>query len=151
MTPEQDRLLRESWRAIEPRREEVAASFYRLLCELHPDAGARFGGTDDCECRRRQGELAEMVREVVVGRDDPRQLVRAAVALGRRHATYGLRDEHYHAVGVALVRAIERVLGPAAFTPEVRAAWTEAYALLSAIMRRSVSAEIPKFVGTFAP
>ena len=47
-------------------------------------------------------------------------------ALGRRHAGYGVRPEHYDTVGAALLWTLEQGLGDA-FTDDVRAAWAEAY------------------------
>jgi hypothetical protein len=46
---------------------------------------------------------------------------RKSLCLGRRHVQYGVHPEDYGAVG-------------AAFTPEVREAWTRAYAVLAELM-----------------
>ena len=53
--------------------------------------------------------------------------------LGRRHAGYGVKDEHYASVGAALLWTLERGLG-AAWTPELAAAWVAAYTTLSQFM-----------------
>jgi hemoglobin-like flavoprotein len=50
--------------------------------------------------------------------------------LGRRHAAYGVRPEHYATVGEALIWTLEQGLG-ADFTPATRRAWTDAYASLA--------------------
>ena len=44
----------------------------------------------------------------------------------------------YDSVGTALLWTLERGLGPA-FTDEVRDAWTEAYLLLSSVLRRATA------------
>jgi nitric oxide dioxygenase len=49
------------------------------------------------------------------------QLVPAVQALGRRHAGYGVKNEHYNTVALALLWTLEQGLGDA-FTPEVKAA-----------------------------
>ena len=54
--------------------------------------------------------------------------------LGRRWAGCGVKDRHYEAVGAALLWTLQQGLGPS-WTPEVAAAWSEVYALLSAVMR----------------
>jgi hemoglobin-like flavoprotein len=77
-----------------------------------------------------------MLRMVVRGLDRLEQLVPAVQALGRRHAGYGVRDEHYATVGAALLWTLERGLGEA-FTPATRAAWAAAYALLAATMQQA--------------
>jgi hemoglobin-like flavoprotein len=53
-------------------------------------------------------------------------------------------DEHYGKVGSALLGTLEEGLGDA-FTPELRAAWTEAFVLISSLMRRGAA----KISGTF--
>ena len=61
------------------------------------------------------------------------QIVPAVQALGRRHAGYGVREEHYATVGAALLWTLDRGLGDA-FTPEVRDAWADAYGILATVM-----------------
>jgi hemoglobin-like flavoprotein len=75
--------------------------------------------------------LATIVRAI----DEPDELVPASAALGRRHAGYGVEERHYESVGDALFWALGQTLGDR-YTPEAHAAWHEAYALLSALMRR---------------
>jgi hemoglobin-like flavoprotein len=53
--------------------------------------------------------------------------------LGRRHAGYGVKEAHYDSVGAALLWTLEQGLGEA-WTPDVAAAWTDVYVLLSGIM-----------------
>jgi nitric oxide dioxygenase len=67
---------------------------------------------------------------------DPRRVVPVAADLGRHHTRAHVHEPHYHTTGVALLRALERVLG-GAFTSDVRAVWAEAFALVSALMERS--------------
>ena len=76
--------------------------------------------------------LAEIVRVL----DRPELLVSEVAASGRRHVGYGVHDRDYEDVGAALLWALENHLG-AAFTPDVRAAWREAYTLLAAVMQRA--------------
>jgi hemoglobin-like flavoprotein len=53
-------------------------------------------------------------------------------------------DEHYGKVGTALLGTLEEGLGDK-FTPEVRCAWTEAFVLISSLMKRGAA----KISGTF--
>jgi hemoglobin-like flavoprotein len=55
--------------------------------------------------------------------------------LGRRHDGYGVKDEHYESVGVALLWTLGQGLGEEEFTPEVEEAWAETYGTLTAIIR----------------
>ena len=54
--------------------------------------------------------------------------------LGSRHKSYGVVDAHYATFGAALVAVLEERLGTA-FTPQIRAAWIEAWTELSAAMQ----------------
>ena len=51
-------------------------------------------------------------------------------ALGRRHAGYGLKAQHYVPVGSALLWTLEKSPGTKHFTSEVKDAWASAYILL---------------------
>ena len=68
--------------------------------------------------------------------DDLVALVPTLKALGRRHVGYGVCDEHYDAVGQALLGALHRH-STQMWTPAAAAAWTEAYRALSGVMRRA--------------
>ena len=54
--------------------------------------------------------------------------------LGSRHRGYGVTAEHYAPIGTALLSALEEGLG-STFTPDVKAAWSEAYSTLAGVMK----------------
>jgi hemoglobin-like flavoprotein len=87
-------------------------------------------------------KFAAMLNEIIRVLDDPQLLVLEVAASGRRHVGYGVQARDYDDVGAALVGAIGKTLGPL-FTPEVQAAWREAYSLLAAVMRRA-AATVPR-------
>jgi nitric oxide dioxygenase len=60
--------------------------------------------------------------------------------LGIRHIAYGVTPEHYGTVGSALLGTLEQGLGEA-FTPEVKAAWTEVYTVLATTMKEAAAAQ----------
>jgi hemoglobin-like flavoprotein len=133
MGPETERLVRESWAKFEPVAVESAGFFYDMLFELDPTARQLFAETD----MTAQGhKVMRMFAEIVRHLDQTDTLVAEVADLGRRHVRYGVREHQYDSVGTALLWTLERGLGPA-FTPEVRAAWTEAYLLLAAVLRRA--------------
>jgi hemoglobin-like flavoprotein len=137
MRPETEQLVRESWARFEPIAEQSARFFYDKLFELNPDAQLLFARTDmDAQGRKVMRMFAELVRTL----DQPEALITEVADLGRRHVHYGVRDSDYDSVGTALLWTLERGLGPA-FTPEVRNAWTEAYLLLSIVLRRAAAQE----------
>ena len=70
------------------------------------------------------------LRDVVGALDQLERVLPVLRELGRRHAAYGVRPEHYATVGQALIWTLEQGLG-AAFTRETRRAWIDTYAGLA--------------------
>jgi hemoglobin-like flavoprotein len=137
MTPETERLVRDSWTRFEPVAVQSAEFFYEKLFELDPEARRLFARTDmEAQGRKVMQMFAEIVRTL----DQPEALVSEVADLGRRHVHYGVRDSQYDSVGIALLWTLERGLGPG-FTAEIRNAWTEAYLLLSTVLRRAAARE----------
>jgi hemoglobin-like flavoprotein len=137
MTPEQEELVRESWRRFDPTPRAASVQFYERLFELDPMTQQLFAGVDMVQQERK---LMAMLAQIVHTIDHPEELVTAVAALGRRHVHYGVKDADYESVGAALMWTLEQGLGEE-FTPEVRAAWTEAYLIVSTIMRRAATRE----------
>ena len=134
MTSRQIDLVQQSFRLIETIIDDAAVLFYDRLFEIDPSLQQMFHRS-----RREQARLlAQTLTVVVKGIDRPAQLRSAVEALGRRHAGYGVRDEHYETVAVALLWTLEKGLKDA-FTPEVREAWVEAYSWLAFTMQRAAA------------
>src|SRR5215211_3713854 len=111
-------LVQSSFEKVASIADTAAALFYGRLFELDPSLRPMF--TTDL---KEQGKkLMNMLTLAVRGLDKLDQLVPAVQALGRRHAGYGVRAEHYNTVGAALIWTLEMGLGEA-FTPEVKEAW----------------------------
>jgi hemoglobin-like flavoprotein len=130
MTPAQVDMIRTSWTAIEPIGDVAATLFYDRLFELDPALRRLFARTDMAQQKK---ILIQTLTVVVKSLDRLDQLVPAIEALGRRHAGYGVRAEHYTTVGAALLWTLDQGLGDA-FTPELEVAWTEAYTTLATVM-----------------
>ena len=132
MTSERRHLVMKTWRRLTEQGPEFGVTFYRRLFEIDPDLQRLFSSTViDDQARK----LSSMLELIVQWLDAPERLVPALKQLGERHAGYGIVDEHYADFGSALMGTLEEQLGDE-FTPEARGAWTEAYALMSALMRR---------------
>lgn len=142
LTPDEKKLLRDSWRLVTPISETAAELFYKKLFELKPEYRSMF--PEDMSSQRRKLMVAltfivkasdwaqESWAEDVPKEDD---LMLVVLALGRRHTLlYKVPEEGYKHVGEALLWALNMGLGQA-FTPEVKAAWTKIYVLVSNIMR----------------
>ncbi|HZO27954.1 MAG TPA: globin family protein [Chloroflexota bacterium] len=130
MTPHQKSLGQSTFAKVAPIAETAAALFYNRLFELDPSLRPMFTG-DIAEQGRK---LMQMLAVAVRGLDDLGALVPAVRALGRRHAGYGVLDEHYETVANALIWTLEAGLGEA-FTPEVREAWATVYWILADTMK----------------
>jgi hemoglobin-like flavoprotein len=137
MTPEQQELVRESWRRFDPIPRAVSVQFYQRLFELDPTVQQLFAGVDLAEQERK---LMAMLAQIVHAIDQPDELVTSVAALGRRHVHYGVKDGDYDSIGAVLLWTLEQSLGDA-FTPEVRAAWAEAYLTVATVMRRAATRE----------
>jgi nitric oxide dioxygenase len=132
MTGEQIELVASCWQAASPRRDEIVRAFYDILLRRNPELGSMFHEVD---MSAQRAKFIGMIDAILSLRNEPRQVVEAAVALGQRHAAYGVVRDHYRPAGAALLTALEEVLGPG-LTPELREAWAEAYGMISAIMCR---------------
>jgi hemoglobin-like flavoprotein len=133
MSPDSESLIRKSWELLRPQSDALAAAFYARLFESNPELARLFNTTDMAEQRRK---LVVMLSEIVRALDRPAVLVSEVADSGRRHVGYGVQDRDYEDVGAALLWAIDATLG-ARSSPEIRAAWREAYDLLAAVMRRA--------------
>jgi nitric oxide dioxygenase len=67
---------------------------------------------------------------VVASLDRLARILPAIRQLGRQHAAYGVRPDHYATVGEALIWTLQQAQG-ADFTPALRRAWTDAYGRLA--------------------
>lgn len=130
MNPNQIALVQQSFVKVAPLAEAVADLFYARLFELDQGLKPLFRASD----MRQQGRmLMKMLTITVQGLSRLDTIVPAVQALGRRHSGYGVQARDYETVGAALIWTLEQGLG-AEFTPDVRAAWTAAYGLLSGVM-----------------
>ena len=129
MTPTQRTLVQESFKQVVPIADTAAALFYNRLFEISPALRPLFRA-DLTEQRKK---LVQMLAYCVGKLDAPDELLPAVRALGQRHTEYGVENAHYQIVGAALLWTMETGLGDA-FTPDVKAAWTAVYQILSATM-----------------
>src|SRR5918912_4178885 len=114
LTPEQERLVRSSWAMVRPIQEDAARLFYGRLFEADPSTRPLFARSDMAE----QGRMLMQTINIAVSSLDRLEKILPAIEdLGRRHAGYGVTEEHYASVGGALLWTLGQGLGEA-FTPE---------------------------------
>jgi nitric oxide dioxygenase len=129
MTPEQIKLVQDSFAKVAPISEKAAELFYGRLFEVAPQVRAMF--PDDMTEQRKK--LMATLAIVVNGLNNLDAILPAASALAKRHVAYGAQPTHYPVVGQALLWTLEQGLGPS-WTLDVAAAWTGAYTTLSEFM-----------------
>lgn len=130
MTDDQIRLVKDSFKRIEPLAEEVAVLFYARLFKLDPSLRPLF----KIDIREQGFKLMQMLRLVVEGLSNVEALTPELHSLGTRHVSYGVEDSHYETVGQALLWTFEKALKPD-YPPETEEAWHAAYDLLAQIMK----------------
>ena len=134
MTPRQNELVQASFAQLTPSAETVAAMFYGRLFELNPKLERLFKGDREEQGRR----LMQMIGVAVKGLNRINELIPLLRELGRRHTNYGVVEQDYETVGMALLWTLEHGLGEA-FTAEVRDAWVAAYKFIVTAMQEGAS------------
>jgi nitric oxide dioxygenase len=129
VTPEQVKLVQQSFAKVVPISEQAAVLFYNRLFEVAPSVKAMF----PADMREQRKKLIATLAVVVNGLGNLESVLPAASALAKRHVGYGAKPDHYPVVGGALLWTLEKGLGEA-WTPETAAAWTAAYSALSGYM-----------------
>ncbi|MEO7425034.1 MAG: globin family protein [Fibrobacteria bacterium] len=132
MTPTQIQLVQSTWNQVLPIADTAATLFYGRLFELDPTLRPLF--KPDLASQKKN--LMQTLAFAVGGLNNPEALLPAVKQLGKRHAGYHVKDEHYDTVAAALLWTLEQGLG-AAFTPEVKAAWTAVYVTLADTMKQA--------------
>lgn len=126
ITEQQIELVQTSFWDIVPVSEHAAALFYGRLFELDPYLRGMFKISMEEQGRK----LMKMIAVAVHSLDRLDDIIPAVEDLGRRHAGYGVREQDYDTVGLALLWTLGQAFGDK-FTQELEAAWTAVYALLA--------------------
>jgi nitric oxide dioxygenase len=129
MTPDQVKLVQQSFSQVAPISDQAATLFYDRLFEVAPQVKPMFPA-DMTEQRKK---LMATLAVVVNGLSDLPSILPAASALAKRHVAYGAKPDHYPVVGAALLWTLEKGLG-SGWTPDVANAWASAYGTLSGFM-----------------
>jgi hemoglobin-like flavoprotein len=130
MTLNEKNLVLRSFAQVMPIAETAAELFYGRLFELDPTLRPMFRG----DMREQGRKLMQMLAVAVHGLDRLHEILPAVRAMGRRHAGYGVTDDHYDTVASALLWTLEQGLGEQ-FTPDVKSAWASVYTVLANAMK----------------
>jgi hemoglobin-like flavoprotein len=122
-------LLRQTWAQVGRYGDAVALDFYARLFLEHPEVRHLFGA-DMSEQRRK---ITATIGLVVRSGDNLPAVVPILQRLGRDHRRFGAQDEHYTAVGDALLQTLAHFLGDD-WTDDVADTWTQAYTTVAQVM-----------------
>lgn len=107
----------------------ITRHFYASMFEAHPELRNLFNMGNQASGAQQQS-LASAVFAYAANIDNAAALGPVLERIVHKHVSVGITPAHYPIVGRHLLRAIKDILGDAA-TPELIAAWDEAYWLLA--------------------
>ncbi len=108
---------------------QITQRFYQTMFEEHPELTNLFNMGNQANGLQQQS-LASAVFAYAANHQNSEALAPVLSRIAHKHASVGLTSAHYPIVGRHLLGAISTTLGDAA-TPELMAAWDEAYWLLA--------------------
>ncbi len=127
-------LVQSSLIQLLPQSDSTGKLFYERLFEVAPETRSMFKG--DMVLQRRK--FMEMLQIAVNGLSNLENILPRIQDLGRKHGSYGVKEEQYETVTGALLWTLEQKLGQS-FTPEVKTAWMSACNLLTGVMKEGAS------------
>lgn len=123
-------VLRKSLDLVVERQPQFTPRFYEIFFERYPQVKPLFG-------RNSAANQAKMLQEAIVAVmdhvEDASWLSSTLGSIGGKHVGYGVEDKMYPWVGECLLATLQEISGPA-WTPEVKQAWTDAYAAISSLV-----------------
>lgn len=128
-------LLRSSFDTLRPQAQALVDRFYALLFERYPQVRPMFARTD---LPKQKQMLIQALALLVANLEKPDVLQGFLGQLGSRHASYGVRDEHYDAVGKCLLAAMAETAGPL-WTDELAREWSATYGAVASLMKRGAA------------
>lgn len=128
-------LLRSSLALVVEREPVITRRFYEILFERFPQVRPMFGrNASVAQQQMLQGAIVAVVDHL----DDATWLSTTLGAMGRQHASdYGVTTEMYAWVGESLIATLAELAG-ADWTPEMEAAWSEAFGAIRDLMLAGV-------------
>ena len=123
-------ILETTFAEVARNRDEAAALFYERLFAIDPTLRRLFLSAD---MKEQQRKLMAALGLVVASLPELGKIVPVLETLAVKHVGYGVEEQHYEAVGSALIQTLALSFGER-FSPDVRAAWVNAYGVISSVM-----------------
>lgn len=137
MTPEEIKLVKDSWAKVVPISDTAAELFYGKLFELDPSVRQMFKG----DIKEQGRKLMAILNTAVNALDKLETIVPAVQDMGKRHVAYGVKDDHYDTVGEALIWTLGAGLNDD-FTQQTEAAWIAVYTLVADTMKAAAEEDV---------
>lgn len=131
LSPETIATVKATIPALEAHGELLTRHFYRRMFAGNPEVKAFFNPAHQ-HSGGQQKALAAAICAYARHLERPEALASAVELIAQKHASLGVKPEHYPVVGKHLLASIREVLGPAA-TDEVIDAWGQAYQVLAGV------------------
>ncbi|MFC5049839.1 NO-inducible flavohemoprotein [Rubritalea spongiae] len=110
---------------------KLTCHFYQRMFKENPEVKVFFNPAHQVSGSQ-QAALAGAVCSFAENIETPEKLAAAVELIGNKHASLGVKAEHYPVVGKHLLGAIDDLLDPA--PPEILEAWGEAYGFLADVL-----------------
>jgi hemoglobin-like flavoprotein len=143
MTPHQVRLVRNSFKKIEPIANQAGKDFYNRLFEVAPELRPLFPDNMEGQHAKLINVLGTVIGNLymislpVTTLQEAETFMPQVRALGRTHEGYGVKDSHFDKLGSVLIWTLRRHVGES-FTDEVEEAWLAIYDLLTKVMKEGM-------------
>ena len=121
LTTAQIELVRDSFHRLQPD-AEMAERFYDRLFKIAPELRSMFRSDMTGQGMR----FMRTLRVIVQNLDEPEALHPYLEKLAQGHSAYGVKPEHFHPMGQALIWTMQEALGEE-FPEGADAAWEAAY------------------------
>ncbi|MBC8050137.1 MAG: hypothetical protein H7X92_08330 [Chitinophagales bacterium] len=138
ITGEDIALIRASFQKIAATGDRASALFYRRLFEAEPELEALF----PLNLESQQKKFTQMLAVLVEKLDTPELVTELLKDLGRRHAGYDVKDEHYDKVGQILLQTFAELLGDDC-DAKTTAAWSSLYRVFAFLMKKASTLGVP--------
>lgn len=132
-------LIQRSFEKVRAPQAQIAEIFYAELFAIDPALRSMFSADMQAQYRK----FLSALHYLMYALHAPEKIVGSVEKLAQAHVQYGVTPEHYTAFGIALLRALKKVLG-AEFTPELCDAWAETYQMLARAMNVAAYGPAPE-------
>ncbi|KAL1900156.1 hypothetical protein Sste5346_002466 [Sporothrix stenoceras] len=132
LTYKQSRLVQDTLPALREHGEQIASMFYATMLTEHPELKNHFNTVNQANGRQPRA-LTSIIIAFAANISHTSELIPKLERVCHKHCSLGIQPDQYAIVGEYLIKAFKAVLGPS-MTPEVQAAWMDAYCVLARMM-----------------